>query len=228
MSYIVTSEQFEGPLAVLLELIESAKLDISEIGLSNITEKFLAHLEEVERVSPMELADFLVVAAKLLYLKSRSLLPDLEEEESEEPSLADQLRMYQRFAEAAVRLSDVLSEHHESYQLPRRVDESVSFAPPDILPSDLKEALEDVIARAVPYVSLPEALMERTVSVEEKIADLVLRIERDSKTLFSSLTTRGSKADIVVNFLALLELLKQQKVRVKQADAFHDIEIEST
>ena len=228
MSYTVQSNQFEGPLAVLLELIEGEKMDISEIGLSKITERFLAYLEEVERVSPMELADFLVVAAKLLYLKSRALLPDLEYEESEGTSLADQLRMYQRFAEAAVRLSDMLAEHREAYQLPRRVEEAVSFSPPEIALSDLKDALQDVIDRAAPYVSLPEALMERTVSVEEKIADLVLRIERETKTLFSSLTVRGSKADIVVNFLALLELLKQQKVRVKQADTFHDIEIEST
>lgn len=211
----------------MLELIESEKMDISEVGLSKITEKFLAHLEEVERVSPMELADFLVVAAKLLYLKSRSLLPNLPDDEDSGLSLADQLKIYQRFAEAAVRIADRLAEHHESYQLPKRTEDIVSFSPPELSPADVKDALLDVISRAAPYISLPEALMAKTVSVEEKISELISRMERESKMLFSSLAKRGSKSEIVINFLALLELLRQQRIRVKQIDTFHDIEIES-
>ena len=85
--YHVKLEQFEGPFSLLVQLIDEKKLSINEISLSNVTEQYLGHLESIEESHPAELADFLVVASKLLLIKSRTLLPDLEVEEEEGESL---------------------------------------------------------------------------------------------------------------------------------------------
>src|SRR5512147_3265515 len=104
MSLNFKMEKFEGPLDLLLQLIEQEKLSISEISLSKIADQYLESLGQVAEKDPDELADFLVVAAKLLLIKSRELLPSAAPAEEEGPSLESQLKMYKIFWEAAQRI----------------------------------------------------------------------------------------------------------------------------
>ncbi len=225
-SYCVQLEQFEGPLALLLELIEQDKLSVSDVSLGQITESFLGHLEHVEEVAPHDVADFLVVAGRLLYLKSKLLLPELALEEDDEMGLASQLRIYQRFAEASKRLGEMVLSNHAAYAAPRMTIDVPTFSPPEHLTGlDLASALRGLVEKVRPYVDLPERLLERTVTVEEKIEDLKRRIEQETTILFHDLAQRGSKSDVVTSFLALLELLKQNILRVEQRGHFADIAI---
>ena len=117
MPYTVRVEKFEGPLDLLLQLIEGEKLEITEISLVQVTEPFVQHVRERQgAIPPEELADFLVVAAKLIYLKSRALLPELTDQALDEgPDLADQLRMYRAFVEASNRLGEMDRRALRSY-----------------------------------------------------------------------------------------------------------------
>lgn len=224
--YRVHLEQFEGPLALLLELIEQDKLAVSDVSLGKITESFLGHLEEVEDVAPHDVADFLVVAGRLLYLKSKLLLPELTIEDEEEMDLASQLRIYQRFAEAAKRLGEIAVSDRAAYAAPRMAVEEAAFTPPQHLTVlDLAGSLRALVEKVQPYVDLPERLLERTVTVEEKIEDLKRRIEKEATILFHDIAVRGSRSDVVTSFLALLELLKQNILRVEQRAHFGDIAI---
>jgi len=102
-------EDFEGPLDLLLQLIEKQKMDINQISLAKVTEQYIHFIESSDGISPGELADFLVIAAKLLLIKSRSLLPYLESEDEDSGfELEKQLKMYKLFAEAAERVRSIL------------------------------------------------------------------------------------------------------------------------
>lgn len=228
MNYQVTTEGFEGPLALLLSLIETKELDISRVNLGSITEDYVKHLDEVERIAPTELADFLVIASKLLYMKSKLLLPELVIDEDEDGlSLADQLRMYRKFAEASEVLAKMLQEGNEAYFSTRQVIEVAEFAPPEGLTSeDLARSMNHVINRLKPYVDLPKRMMERRVSIEEKIVHLKKMIRAGASTYFHDIASRGSRSDTVASFLALLELLRMNLVNVKQKKLFEDIAIE--
>lgn len=230
MTYTVTTEGFEGPLALLLSLIERREMDISRVSLAAITEEYVAHLARVEKVAPHELADFLVVASKLLYLKSKALLPEMVlEDEEDGAGLADQLRMYQRYAHAADVLAARQGEGREGYASPRQETDIAAFAPPDnVTAHGLAEALRAAIERARPYVELPRRMMERMATIEETIVALKRRIARGARSYFHELTARGSRAEVITGFLALLELLRQRLVRVEQQALFDDIAIEHT
>jgi len=224
--YKVEIEQFQGPLAVLLELIEKQELELSDVSLSSITEDFLAHIEQVEKVAPMDVADFLVIAGRLLYLKSKILLPEMVVEEEDDGDLAGQLKLYQRFAIASAQLADIASSNRVAYKGARMKVEVPQFSPPvKLTAQDLADSLKGAISKVKPYLDLPERMMERAVSVEEKIEDLKKRISRGAKTYFHDLAERGSKSDVVASFLALLELLKQNVVAVEQGGLFEDIAI---
>ncbi len=227
MNYEVTTGEFEGPLALLLSLIEKREMDISQVGLAAITEEYVKHIEEVEVIAPNELADFLVIASRLLYIKSKALLPELDLEVDEEGvGLADQLRMYQKYARAAERLEAMLTDGKEAYRAPKMQIEFEAFSPPTALtPNDIRDSLTSLILRVRPYVELPQRMMERTITVEEKITLLKKKIARKAKAYFHDLAHAGSRSDLVTSFLALLELLKQNIVRVEQQNIFEDIAI---
>lgn len=224
-AYTVDVEAFQGPLAVLLELIETHALPVSNVSLGTITDDFLKHLQRVEVIAPHEVADFLLVAGRLLYLKSKLLLPELVIEEEEEVDLAGQLKIYQRFAEAAVALAARAQLGYEAYHGPRLQISVPAFSPPQITGEDLSAALRQLTDRVRPYVDLPEAMLQRTVTVEEKITELKERIQREARMYFHDIAQRGSRSDIVASFLALLELLKQDILRVEQHGQFDDIVI---
>lgn len=225
-------ERFEGPLDLLLQLVEKEELDISTVSLAAVAEQFVQYVNEAAQIPLEEMADFLVVAAKLMYLKSKFLLPTLQDAELEEgPDLETQLRRYRAFVEAAQRIGVLWNAGQRSYarERPTVQRRDVQFLPPvDVTPDVLSQALHRVIHRLEPLRSLPQAAVGRVVTIQEKIRGLLERIRSAARTTFHEFVGgRQDRSEMVVSFLALLELVKQRFVRVAQTDLFHDIDIEA-
>lgn len=231
MAYSISIEKFEGPLDLLLQLVESEKLEISQISLTQVTGPFLEHVQANRgHIPPEELADFLVVAAKLVYLKSKILLPYLQDAELEEgPDLETQLRMYKAFAEAAVRLGQMEASGLRAYPRARRlqiVAEAEFIPPPGVTGALLKELFSKVIKKLEPIIRLPEAALRRTVTIEEKISQLRKRVTDLLRvSVHKFLSESQDRHELVVSFLALLELVKQRMVTYEQPELFHDIHL---
>ncbi|MFH1047589.1 MAG: ScpA family protein [Patescibacteria group bacterium] len=229
MSYTVKLEQFEGPLSVLLQLIETEKLDISEVSLAKVTDDYIKLLEANPDLPPEELADFLVIASKLLLIKSRMLLPylQLETEEDNIDDLESQLRIYKSYLEASRIIEQMVGDRRFLYVHDKLPKTEIGFSPPKIFSTDqMHELYLGVIKRLEPLVKTEKRVLERAVSIHEKIQqirDLLNRTKRVSfKTLMSNATSR---MEIIVSFLALLELVKQKNVTVQQTGRFEDISI---
>lgn len=228
--YAIKLEKFEGPLDLLLKLIEREELDITEVALSKVTDQYIAQLETLPEIPAEELADFLVVAAKLLFLKSRLLLPLLHWDEEEEGSdLERRLRMYKEYVEAAKAVQRILSGRRHTYVREKPPVAALGFSPPkDLTTERMAELFRDVLRRLIPVVKPPEAVIEKTVSIHEKIRHIHELISRHARVSFHSiLKDAATRAEIIVSFLALLEMVKQKHVAVKQEEHFGEIHLES-
>jgi segregation and condensation protein A len=224
-------ERFEGPLDLLLQLVEQEELDIAEISLATVAEQYVAHVRKNKgKIPPEELADFLVVAAKLVYLKSRLLMPSLEDEELDEgPDLATQLRLYQKFMGVATKLHERWNEGHVCYGRDPKPVRSLqpTFAPPPDLTNELLiSVMKHVIARLKPIVKMPQVAIRRIVRIQDKIGELAQRLRNTAKLTFANFVSNAKdKQERLVSFLALLELVKQRVVTVDQQGIFEDIDI---
>jgi segregation and condensation protein A len=230
MAYEVRIEKFEGPLDLLLQLVEKQEMEITNISLVAVTEPFVQHIREHQgKIAPEDLADFLVVAAKLVYLKSKALLPDLSEDLDEGPDLETQLRMYKAFAEAAKQIGEIWNQGREAYARTQRVVKQTEpiFSPPQgVTPALLKELYERAAKRLEPILNLPKAAIERAITIEEKIEHLRARVSSMMQVSFHRfLADSHDKSEMVVGFLALLELIKQRIVRIEQGSLFEDIRL---
>ncbi len=228
MSFAVKLQQFEGPLDLLLELIESEKLDISTLSLATVTDGYLAHLHGDTQIPPEELADFLVVATRLLFLKSRLLLPFLNiGEEEDAGDLESQLRIYKEYLDASKTIDAMIGKRRFLFVHEKLPHIDIGFAPPKKFDTEQMAAFyRGVIARLEPLVKVPKAVVEKTVSIHEKIQHIQTMISKVSQLSFHHiLLTAESKTEIVVSFLALLELIKQRSVSVSQDVRWGDIVI---
>ena len=221
--------EFSGPLHLLLTLIESEELPITDVSLSQVTEQYLAYLDEAE-VPLEELADFLTIAARLLYLKSRVLLPEQPVEADEmEGDLALQLRLYKHFIRVAEHVGALYRESPQLHIRPKEtlpVPEMIPF-PEHVTSEHLVEVFRALLKSLRPFFALREETMARIKSVAERIVDVRDLLKKRANLLFSDLAGDAqSKAEVVVSFLALLELAKQKLVRARQLSTFRDITIE--
>lgn len=225
--YSVRLQQFEGPLDLLLELIESEKLDISEVSLARVTDDYLRHLHAHPEIPPEELADFLVVASRLLLIKSKILLPFLTVGDEPEGDLESQLRIYKEYLDASKLVAALIGKRRFLYVHEKLPHVDIGFAPPEKLTGDQMAALyRAVIGRLEPLVKVPKAVVEKTVSIHEKIRQIQGLIVKAESLRFSSvLELAESRTEIIVSFLALLELVKQRSVAVSQEARFGDITI---
>jgi len=227
----ITLEKFEGPLDLLLQLIEKNKLNITEISLTKVTDQYLVYIEENKNIASEEVADFLVIAAKLIYLKSRYLLPDLSvSEEDDGLSLARQLKIYRQYYLASKDINKLwLDRKLKSYS--RSGDYrnfiEVGFVPPQkIKPQDLRDWWLEILQRLDQIVNLPKVVMAKAVSIAEKIRHIKDLIANAAELKFSQLIdAKNSKTDVVVSFLAILELVKQRDIVVQQDNIFSDFNI---
>ena len=227
----VVLEAFEGPLDLLLYLIRKQNLDIANIPVAEITAQYMTYVEMMRQANLDLAAEYLVMAATLAEIKSRTLLPKPKsiEEDEEDPRLAlvKQLQQYERFREAANELEDR-----------PRVDRDVFVAqvasddpnPPQVLPKvtlqQLTRAFQSVLERS--HVNQLHQVTKETMSMRERMTD-ILKTLNDSKTdyiQFETLFTQGEgRMGLVVTFIALLELCRDDMLTVVQNEAFSAIHI---
>ena len=230
--YSVNLPVFEGPLDLLLRLIEQEQLDITTVALAQVTDQFLEHLERIPEKPAAELAGFLVVAAKLLQIKSEALLPRPPErdpgEEDPAEALARQLMLYRQFKEAAAELATREKEGLRTYlrlsHEPPVVDEQLDLGGLGL--NELRAAMLDALADLPEGPNLEQAAEPPKIRIRDKIRWIMDLMEREHHVSFNSLlSSAASRLDIVVSFLALLELVKDRTVIASQAEAFADIEL---
>lgn len=224
--------QFEGPLELLLEFITAKKLEINQIALAEVTDQYLSALQDnMEAVTPAELADFLVVASTLLLIKSRTLLPEItlsSEEEEAIVSLEERLKEYQRYREAGKLLKALASRGAFIYTRPLWEGSRGGFYPPRVPPSpkDLAQHLMRMIEDLTALLRPPETkTIGRIVSVEEKITEILGRIERAARFTMDELAGSRSRAELILAFLALLFLFRQKAIMLSQSVKFGPIEV---
>jgi len=231
MSYTVKLEQFEGPLGLLLQLIESEKLDISELSLAKVTEDYLKLLEANPDLPPEELADFLVVASKLLLIKSKMLLPYLQfgnDEEDGEQDLESQLRIYKSYLDVSRKIEQLVGNRRFLYVHDKLPKTEIGFSPPpkQFDTVQMHAIFLGVIKRLEPVVKPQKKALERAMSINDKIQQIRGLLNRTKRLSFRSLmSSASSRLEVIVSFLALLELVKQRSITVSQSGRFEDIAI---
>lgn len=235
-TYQVQLPVFEGPLDLLLQLIEREKLDISAISLAHVTDQFLAYVRSLEEADADMLADFLVVAVKLVWIKSRLLLPrpaTPPEEDEEDPAeaLARQLREYKRFKEAAQALRTIEEQGLHTYlrvaqppELERRLEaEGVSLA-------DLLTAAQTALLGVTdaPPADLPGGMVAPfTLTIQDQIRHIQEVTASGKRVTFRGLLKQARyRMEVIVTLLAVLELIKRGQALVTQERAFGEIYIE--
>jgi len=222
-------EKFEGPLSLLLKLIEKEEMDITQVSLARIADQFVEYIRTANDIKPEEMADFLVVASRLLLIKSKALLPYLYPEEEEEvEELERQLKMYKEFLEAVKKIEAMLGK--KKFMFAREFNRKVvmretSFAPPKKLKAgDLSSVMQDVLANMRPPEKMKEDTVEVQVNIEEKVTHIQkMVLDRIQVSFNRVLKESGSKTEVIVSFLALLELVKQRDVEVDQSGLFEEI-----
>lgn len=231
-SFAIQHAKFEGPLDLLLSLIQERKLHISEVSLAEIADRFIDYAATLEEFPLHESAEFLVVASTLMLIKSRSLLPGIqisEEEGAEIEILEERLRLHALYTDAAKAIGARFGA--QELFLPA-VRESVPvFAPPHrdtIAPSRLVEILRTILAAIPTITSIPQTAIKKIISLEESMMRLMERVTSGVRCTFREAHGGGKdgKLTVVLSFLALLELVRRGKLAVTQQSAFHDIIIE--
>ena len=241
----VKLEAFEGPLDLLLHLIHKNKVDIYDIPIVEITDQYLAYVDEMKRRNLDEMSEFLVMAATLLSIKAKMLLPkeEAEEEEEEDPraELVQKLLEYKMFKSISSELKDrQIDANQVFYKLPTIPEEVLSYEEPvDVeelmmgltltkLNSIFQELLRKEKGRVDPIRSKFGEIKKEEVSLEEKMEYLSAYCLTHRTFSFRELIKKGStKSDVIVTFLAVLELIKNGTIGIVQEEIFDDIQIHS-
>lgn len=236
LGYRIATEVYEGPLDLLLELIDRAELDITRLALAQVTDQYLEYMRELQERNAAEVSAFLVIAARLLQIKSAALLPRpapdkiLGEEEDPGEALARQLILYKRFKELSGELARREEAGLRTYL--RLVPASRSYAATkfdlsEITLPDLVLAARDIFfGKKLPELS--QVVNMPRITIRDKIKSLVQTLKKVSKLSFKSLIPpEARRVEIVVTFLAMLELVKRHMVEARQESLFGDIEIET-
>jgi segregation and condensation protein A len=230
--YKVKLEVFEGPLDLLLYLIKRDEIDIYDISIERITRQYLEYLQAFKELKIDVAGEFVVMAANLIYLKSRSLLPldqQPPEEDAEEDDprwdLIRQLIEYKKFKEAAEHLQERAVEHEKIFTRDGGSGGDVPLRLAEVGIFQLIHAFQNVIKRVEARENLHEIFGEH-FTVSEKIEVILQRVANGALVRFSELFGNiASRVEVVVTFLALLELIRLKQVRAIQRDLFGEIEI---
>lgn len=252
--YQYKTEKFSGPLEKLLELVEARQMDIAQVSLAAVTEDFFRYLEKIreaiqesETVNPERqnlmrlLADFLVVASRLILLKSKSLLPNLELTEEEEESLTeleDRLKMYRSLRPALKLLQKTWAEGPNSYgrpyflNVPAFLEAQIRQGGEKLFFPGQHFTLENVLLAVGKLVNEAEALAqeellvaEKIITLEEAMRNIADRIRTIGQTTLAELSADRPRREIIVVFLALLHLAHDRTVILNQEDSFSEIRI---
>jgi len=223
-------ENFEGPLDLLLQFVKQSKLSIDEIKLSEITEQYLEVINQLSAIDMESASEFIEVAATLIEIKSKSLLPKLEEEpEEEDPEylLKMRLKEYQMLKETTEKLK-VLENTDRFYKKPEPDANKFRYVLKDMQLDMLLDAFSKLMIRVQETKSTEEVkeIQKEKFTVSQKISTIKDCLLVRKKVYFSELFSNSiSRDEVVTTFMALLELLKLQEIHVKQPENFADIEI---
>lgn len=245
--YELRTTHYEGPLEKLLELIEARELAITEISLAEVTDDFLKYLEAL-RAAATEgegedaearlriLADFIVIASRLIFIKSKALLPDLTltgDEESDVRDLEARLALYRDLKPTMKHIAALWSGGRRLYVRPYLLNTAsfvrggasykVFYPPPALSSGTLREALGRLLELAARAAMERETVRDEVISLEAKMKEVIAHITEAIETRFSRLASERTRAEIIVTFLALLHLAREQLVTLEQESHFSDI-----
>jgi segregation and condensation protein A len=227
MTFIIAQTNFTGPLEALLGLIEEKKCEITTISLQSATEEYIHFLEQ-QKVEPEDIADFLVIAARLIYIKSNALLPQPESviEDQDAVLLEQQLHGY-RVLRQEMRLlltgkKNILYER----PLPPILKDVYTIAPQNLTAKSIASSYAQLIARLQPFFLLRKTHVEKRISVARCVAVLKGVLAARGKITWKEMTSHHEMAtDIPATFLALLDMYREGGVRITQDTPFGDISI---
>lgn len=242
MVYNVKIEVFEGPFDLLFHLIEQNEIDIYDIPMTEITDQYIAYIKDLEELNLELTSEFLVMAATLIEIKSKTLLP-IEVAEDKQIQLDDsdprdelvrKLLEYKKYKKIATKLKDREDSHQKIYFKPK--EELIFDKDPwvsdidDVSIEDLFLALNKCIKRRSSKI-FPENIIRQiersSLTVEDKINEITKLLNKERKILFQNMFSKStSKIEIITTFLALLEIIRLKQVTVRQAIPCHDIVIE--
>ena len=231
MNYEVKLKEFSWPFDKLLELIEGQKLEITRINLAEVTASFLDYIKGLGGESTSgALADFLVVAAKLILIKSKVLLPDLkltEEEEADIQDLEGRLKIYKEFKRASQHIGEMWGKNKPAFarQFFMNLGDTSVFYPPQAISvkqlTDMARKLLASLKALIPQATT--AVKEIIITIEEKMQELVSRFQEAAEHTFKNISSGKSKKEIIVSFLAILHLLRDRLINADQKEQFGDI-----
>lgn len=230
--YTIHTPVYEGPLDLLLQLIERAELDITSLALAQVTDQYLAYLHTLEEKHADEVSAFLVIAARLVQIKSSVLLPrpslslrNPEEEEDPGEALARQLILYKRFKELAVILKEREEEGLRTYlriaAVPPKTSTKLDLSGISLM--DIVQVAREVLFNKPQLTDLDKVVKMPRVTIRQKIHAILEALRQKTKTTFSSILQNRTRMEIVVSFLAMLELVKRRIVEASQENLFGDI-----
>ncbi|MFC1589774.1 segregation and condensation protein A [Pseudomonadota bacterium] len=226
----VILEAFEGPLDLLLYLIKRQNLDILEVPIAEITQQYMSYIDMMQTLKIEIAAEYLLMAAMLAEIKSRMLLPrvvESEEEDDPRAELVRRLQEYERFKQAAQNIDELprvgRDVHLTDVELPElKHDRPV----PEVNLKDLLMAFKDAMSRAEMYSH--HQIQREALSVRERMSKVLEKLSADDFTDYTTLfTIEEGRRGVVVTFLALLELMKEQLIELVQSDSFAAIYVKA-
>ena len=234
-AYRFKLDNFEGPLDLLLHLIKEAKLDIATVRLAEITEQYLEYMQDIKNVDMDKASEFITVAATLIEIKSKSILPVEQEEEldeeSDEAMLLRRLKEYEVFKETSKKLKEI-EDVNKFYRAPGKETEKVKVIIKDMVLDQLLDAFAKLLTREELKKAVqneqPKKIVKDRFTVAEKIISIRNYAKEHKRFEFEELFDEDmTKSELINTFLALLELLKLQTVKVLQKGTFGNIVITS-
>ncbi|ETP69667.1 segregation and condensation protein A [Planococcus glaciei CHR43] len=243
MSYEVKVEAFEGPLDLLLHLIHRLEIDIYDIPVSQITTQYMEHIRALQVLELNEASEYLVMAATLLAIKSKMLLPvhegDLEDieyefdEQDPRDELVNRLVEYRKYKEASVKLKELESNRSAIFTKapmdlsglqPASADDNLDL---EVNAYDMLGAFQKLLRRKQLKAPLSARVARQEVSIKDQMTSIVNRLKAaKGRTPFTELFPSNDKAVLVVSFLSVLELMKRQVIQVEQEKNFTDLMVE--
>jgi segregation and condensation protein A len=232
-TFQIKTAGFEGPFGLLLNLIEKRKLFINDVSLSAVTEDYLAYINKLGGLPSAEISSFVLVAATLLLIKSKSLLPNLDltsEEEGDIKNLEERLRLYELFTKLGGNIKNNFGEKIIFAPLERKNEVLVFLPDNQITKESMMTFVRDALGAMPKKIFLPKAEVKKVISIEEMIDKLTERIKTAVKMNFKDFNgkfaTKEEKVVVIVGFLAMLEMVRQGIIDAVQEINSGDIIIE--
>ena len=233
MQYELAIENYKGPIETLLDLIVEKKMEITMVSLAEVTSDFLKFVEALEKNEKYRVlvADFLVIASKLIFIKSKVLIPNLElteEEEEDIKNLESRLKLYKELKGAEENILKLWGKipkiGHREFLMS---SEKIFFPPQKITVDDLRDSIKKIYGELEKIYTPIEKIERKVISLKQKIQEVLLRISSEP-TSFNGIHGGKSKGEVVVLFLAILHLIKDQLLSAEQDKHFSDILVAKT